>query len=160
MKVNINDLDWQESTQENFTYSRKQLGASAGSQLIGTSLYKLLPGQKAFPFHFHHANEEAIFILDGQGTLRINKERISIQKDDYIALPRGPEYSHQVINTSNAPLIYLCISTMIEPDVMQYPDSNKVGVMTGTAPGESKNKHSFKAIFKLGSEVSYYESEK
>lgn len=106
--------------------------------MLGASLYKLAPGKKAFPYHCHYANEKAIFIISGKGTIRIGDEEVSIEKNDYIALPPGVEYAHQVINTSNESLEYLCISTMIELKVMEYPDSKKVGVMTGTPPGRKK----------------------
>ena len=159
-KINANALEWTESTYGHFSSFRKQLGALSGGKMLGTSLYKLLPGKKAFPYHFHHANEEAIFVLTGQGILRLNNEEITIQPHDYIALLRGTDHAHQVINNSTDPLIYLCISTMIEPDVLEYPDSNKIGVMTGSAPGGDKNLRSFKGFYKKASEVSYDEGEK
>lgn len=158
-KVNIADLEWLESTQDNFSYQRKQLGSVAGGKMLGTSLYKLAPGKKAFPFHCHYANEEAIFIISGKGTIRIGSEEISIEKNDYIALPSGIEYAHQVINTSNEFLEYLCISTMIEPEVMEYPDSKKIGVMTGTPPGGEKNIKSFKAFHQKNTDASYFDNE-
>lgn len=160
MKINIDEMEWQESNQENFHHFRKSLGTKAGGKMLGASLYKLLPGKKAFPFHFHHANEEAIFVISGNGTLRINTQEILIKPNDYIALPRGSEHAHQMINTSNIPLEYLCISTMIEPEVMEYPDSNKLGVMTCSAPGGEKKPQSFKAFYRKDDDVSYYDNEK
>ena len=109
MKVNVDEIKWNESAEEGFSYFRKQLSIKAGGKMLGASLYKLLPNKKAFPFHCHYANEEAIFILSGTGTLRIGKKKIKITENDYIALPRGSEHAHQLINTSNEILIYLCI---------------------------------------------------
>lgn len=154
MKINSDEISWQETQQNNFSYSRKQL--SANGKMLGSSLYRLLPGKKAFPYHFHTANEEAIYVLQGSGTLRLNNENIAIQVHDYIALPRGAEHAHQIINTSDAELIYLCISTMIEPEVMGYPDSNKIGVMIGSAPGGKKQGQSFKAFYCKSEDVDYY----
>ena len=159
-KINIDDIKWQESKQTGFSFFRKPLGASAGGEMLGTGLFKLLPGNKAFPYHCHHANEEAIFVLSGSGTLRINDKKVPITENDYIALPRGSEYAHQVINTSDDVLMYLCISTMIEPDVMEYPDADKIGVMAGTPPGSPKSKQSYKGFFRKNSAVSYYDGEK
>jgi uncharacterized cupin superfamily protein len=42
-----------------------------------------------------------------------------------ICIPPGPEYPHQIINTSDAPLTYLSISTQEVPEVCEYPDSGK-----------------------------------
>jgi len=158
-KININDIEWQETCEGNFASFRKQLGLKAGGKMLGTSLYKLSPGKKAFPFHCHHANEEAIFVLSGNGTLRLGDKDILIEEKDYIALPRGRNHAHQVINTSGGELIYLCISTMIEPDVMEYPDSDKVGVMIGTPPGGEKKPEGYKGFYLKKSAVSYYDRE-
>ena len=46
-----------------------------------------------------------------------------------IAAPVGS--AHQITNTSDAELRYLSISTMIRPDVCEYPDSDKVAALPG-----------------------------
>ncbi len=50
---------------------------------------------------------------------------IPIRAGDVIDIPPGPDYPHQIINTSNAPLKYLSISTKEYPEVCEYPDSGK-----------------------------------
>jgi len=40
-----------------------------------------------------------------------------------------------VLNTGTSLLKYLCFSTMLEPDVAFYPDSEKLSVFQGGAPG-------------------------
>ena len=99
-RVNIDDIEWQEMSHGNFTVARKSLSNNSGGQKLGASLYKLSPGHKAFPYHCHHANEEAILILNGEGTLRFGNEELTVNKNDYIALPCGSEHAHQLINTS------------------------------------------------------------
>ncbi len=158
-KININELDWTELNCGNFSSYRKSLGQAAGGEMLGTSLFKLLPGNKAFPYHCHYANEEAILVLEGEGTLRLGDEKTLIKQQDYIALPKGESHAHQVINTSDQPLVYLCFSTMIEPEVMSYPDSDKVGLMTGSAPGGKKQSKSIKAFFQNDSNVPYEQNE-
>jgi uncharacterized cupin superfamily protein len=64
-------------------------------------------------------------ILEGAGTLRVAGEMIPIRAGDVIDIPPGPEYPHQIINTSDAPLKYLSISTQELPEVCEYPDSGK-----------------------------------
>lgn len=157
--IHTHSLPWQEVTAENFSYGRKQLGVPAGGEMLGASLYKLMPNAKAFPYHFHYANEEAIFVLEGEGTLRVANEKAKVIQGDYIAIPKGRENPHQMINTSDKPLIYLCFSTMIAPDVMEYPDSKKVGIMAGSAPGGDKAKQLLKAFYKKDQQVEYYEGE-
>jgi len=154
--VNIDSLDWQTSEYGNFAYQEKRLGITAGGQMLGTTYYKLMPGKKAFPYHYHYANEEAIFVLEGSGTLRLNNKMLPIVPGDYIALPPGPECAHQIINTAEQPLIFLCFSTMNHPDVVEYPDSNKVGITAGSAPGGDIEKGLLKARFCKQDAVDYF----
>src|SRR3990170_7525435 len=120
--VNEQDLEWGEQSHGKFGYSRKQLGSAAGGEKLGCSLYEVPPGRRAWPYHYHLANEEAIYVLQGSGTLRLGEREITLSQGDYVALQVGEAGAHQIINTWEGPLRYLCFSTMIEPDAMVYPD--------------------------------------
>ncbi len=113
---------------------------------------------KAWPYHYHAANEEAIYVLEGDGALRIGDKEIQISKGDYITCPAGKE-EHQIINSSDKELRYLCFSTMIEPDVIIYPDSNKVGIFAGSAPGGPKEKRTLHKYLRGDAEVDYWDGE-
>lgn len=157
--INVNDLEWQTSEHGQFAYEDKQLAEAAGGEKLGASLYRLMPGKKAFPYHFHYANEEAVFVLEGSGTLRRNDEMVPVTKGDYIAMLVGEDHAHQIINTSDQPLVLLCFSTMIHPDVVEYPDSGKVGVTAGIAPGGDPEKILLRARFRKKDQVDYFEGE-
>jgi uncharacterized cupin superfamily protein len=105
----------------------RQLGDPPAGRAIGCSWYEVEPGKAAFPFHWHAANEEAVYVLEGEGTLRIGDARVPIRAGDYIGMPTGPDHAHQIINTGSAPLRYLCFSTMNSVEVVGYPDSKKIG---------------------------------
>lgn len=102
------------------------------AQQMGASFDIVAPGQQSCPYHYHHAEEEMFIVIQGQGTLRVAGELVPIQAGDVISIPAGPEYPHHIINTSDAPLHYLSISTQKEPEICVYPDSGKVGSF---APG-------------------------
>jgi uncharacterized cupin superfamily protein len=158
--VNEQDLEWgQQSHGEKFGYRRKQLGSAAGGERLGCSLYEVPPGRRAWPYHYHLANEEAIYVLDGSGTLRLGKREVALSRGDYVALPVGEAEAHQIINTAEKPLRYLCFSTMREPDAMVYPDSNKIGLVAGSAPGGPKEKRTLSKFLRSDAEVGYYEGE-
>ena len=135
--INTGDLEWTSTNMDGtpFEGQRKQLGRAAGGQRLGTSLMRLAPGKSAFPYHAHHGNEEAIYILEGTGTARMGVDRYPVGPGDYLAMPVGPEHAHQLTNTGDTDLVYLCVSTMIFPEVVTYPDSGKVGAFAGSAPG-------------------------
>jgi uncharacterized cupin superfamily protein len=99
--------------------------AGAVARKLGAAVDILPPGKRACPYHFHYAQEEMFVILEGEGTLRVAGEMIPIAAGDVIDIPPGPEYAHQIINTSAAPLKYLSVSTQEYPEVCEYPDSGK-----------------------------------
>lgn len=108
------------------------LTAGTAAQQLGAGFDVVPPGKQSCPYHFHHAQEELFVILEGEGTLRVAGERLAVRAGDVICIPAGPEYPHHLINTSDAPLHYLSISTMQKPEICEYPDSGKVGTF---APG-------------------------
>ncbi len=135
----------------NFSFLRKRLGIAAGGRKLGVSWFEIQPGKKAFPFHFHLANEEGLFVLEGEGVLRLGDEEMPLRAGDYVAFPPGPP-GHQVINRSSAPLRYLALSTMIEPEVAVYPDSKKIGVL-------ARKTLAMSSVHKQDATVDYYEGE-
>lgn len=158
--INLDQLEWTEQSHgTRFQVRRKQLGGAAGGKKLGCSLYEVPPGSQSWPYHFHYANEEAIFVLEGTGTLRLAGEEFVISQGDYIALLAEPAGAHQVINTSTAPLRYLCFSTMIQPDIVAYPDSGKVGVFAGAAPGGFKQQRTLNAFFRNNDATDYWDGE-
>jgi uncharacterized cupin superfamily protein len=109
------------------------VGAAAGAVKLGCSFTEVEPGKAAWPCHWHAANEEAIVVVEGTGTLRLGEERVEVRAGDYVTLACG--VAHQLINSGTGPLRYWCFSTKLDPEVVGYPDSGKVGFSTRAAPG-------------------------
>ena len=127
---NFNEITLETSTRTPL-YDGTRSGGVAGpregtvAQKLGAGFDIVPPGKRSCPYHFHYAQEEMFVILEGAGTLRVAGEMIPIRAGDVIDIPPGPEYPHQIINTSDAPLKYLSISTQELPEVCEYPDSAK-----------------------------------
>ena len=157
--VNVNDLNWESGGNgDRFVFERKWFTPCTGAQKLGCSLYRVPPGKTAFPFHKHFTNEEAIYVLAGKGTMRLDDEEFEVGPGDYIALPpEGP--NHQLINGGSEDLDYLCLSTMIHPDITLFPDSDKVIAFAGSGPGGDKSVRTFFGIYKASSAVGYYDGE-
>ena len=94
---------------------------------LGAGYDELTAGQRGCPYHYHLAQEEMFVILEGQGTLRVAGEMLPVHAGDVVIIPPGPEYPHQFINTSNALMKFLSISTQERPEICVYPDSGKTG---------------------------------
>ena len=100
-----------------------------GARKLGYNITLLPPGKAAFPAHAHRVNEEMFFVLEGQGEVRIGDKKYPVSQGDFIACPPGgPETAHQIFNSSDADLKFLAVSTMMSPEIAEYPDSGKTGV--------------------------------
>lgn len=102
-----------------------RLSQGTAARHLGAGYDVLAPGMRSCPYHLHHAQEEMFVVLEGEGTLRVAGEMLPIRAGDVMFIPPGPEYPHQIINTSAAPLRYLSISTQERPEICEYPDSGK-----------------------------------
>jgi hypothetical protein len=56
-------------------------------------------------------------------------------------------------------LRYVSISTMREPDVTEYPDSGKITVFAGSAPGGDKAARRLAATWRKSDNVDYWSGE-
>ncbi|HEY1814802.1 MAG TPA: cupin domain-containing protein [Kofleriaceae bacterium] len=123
-----------------FESKAHRLGTAAHGTTLGVSLYEVPPGKTAAPYHYHSGCEEGVYILDGEGMLRIGTESTPVRAGDYVAFPPGPEYAHQLTNSGGGPLRYLAMSAPavhLGMDVVGYPDSNKLACFSGVKPGTS-----------------------
>jgi uncharacterized cupin superfamily protein len=98
-------------------------------------------------------------VLEGKGEVRIGAEMFPINKGDVIAHPPGgPDTAHQIVNTSQAELKYLAISTMQMPEICDYPDSNKFAVMT-MQPGPGGKPKFWRFAGREGMGLDYFDGE-
>ena len=131
-----------------------------GMRDLGCRRVTLAPGCQAWPFHFHHNHDEMFIVLKVKGSVRLGEKRYPIVEGELIAAPAGDaDCAHQIINDSDEPLTYLCISSMNAPDVMEYPDSGKFGVLAGSAPGGDKAERSFEHYGMRQDAVDYWQDE-
>lgn len=138
-----------------YTSSRATISDLIGARQLGYNLTVLPPGKAQCPFHCHHGEEEMFFILEGEGELRFGNQRFPIRRHDVIACPTGgPEVAHQIINTGSTEMRYLALSTVVEVEACEYPDSAKVLIVAG-----KRGERSLRGMFRASSEVDYYDGE-
>jgi uncharacterized cupin superfamily protein len=148
-----------EGTKRTFDARKAEVSLLIGAQKLGYNITEVPPGLTGFPMHNHHVNEELFFILEGSGEVRLGDERMPLRKGDFLACPPGDQtLAHQIINTGSEPLRYLSVSTMIFPDICEYPDSQKFLIAEkprnrdGTVQG-------FRHTGRLSDRVDYWEGE-
>jgi uncharacterized cupin superfamily protein len=126
--ANVFDPEWdEEQTRAGYRWRGARIGRKLGAEQIGASVYELGPGERTFPYHFHHGNEEWLLVLDVGPSLRTPAGERTLRKGDLVCFPSGPDGAHTV----SGPGRVLIVSTMISPSIVVYPDSDKVGTRPG-----------------------------
>lgn len=86
---------------------------TTGSKNLGVSICYLHPGESIIPHQ--HDFEEAYFILQGEGTMTLEGEKISLEKNLTVYIPANAEHTH--INDGNETLIALCALSPPPPPI-------------------------------------------
>jgi uncharacterized cupin superfamily protein len=149
---NLNGDEW-DRVEERAGWKSKDawVGARIGSELLGGSMYELEPGDRLWPYHTHHANEEWVIVLRGRPTLRTPEGETELEEGDVVAFLRGEQGAHQIANRTGEPLRVLMLSTLLSPDVIEYLDSGQIAAVDASG----------KRLFRMmrGEPAEYWEGE-
>ncbi len=113
---------------EGFRSRRARIGYELGSELIGISQFELPPGETAYPYHFHYADEEVVIVLSGRPTLRTPEGLRELEPGEAVRFPLGESGAHQLRNDTDEAVMFLAISSSGRPDIVHYVDADKIGV--------------------------------
>ena len=152
---NINDAVFDEPREHpGFRCQRARISRQAGSERLGLSLWMLPPGEAAYPYHHHLAEEELVLVLDGRPSLRTPTGWRELEEGEVVAFLRGEDGGHQLVNRTRETVRLLAFSTSGEPDIVIYPDSGKLGAFERLPAGGG-----LRAMFRLTDTVDYHEGE-
>jgi uncharacterized cupin superfamily protein len=138
-----------------FRCRRARLSRQAGSERLGLSLWELPAGEAAYPYHYHLTEEELLLVLAGRPSLRTPSGWCELEEGEVVAFLRGERGGHQLVNRTRQTVRFLSFSPSGEPDIVIYPDSDKLGAFERlpTAGG-------LRALFRMSDTVDYHEGEK
>ncbi len=139
---------------EGFRSRRARIGYELGSELIGCSLWELPPGEAAYPYHFHFADEELVIVIRGRPTLRTPDGLRELDEGEAIRFGLGEEGAHQILNRSPETVTFLAVSSHGRPDIVVRPDSNTLSVGERLPRGGG-----LRAVFRREDAVDYWDRE-
>ncbi len=129
-RVNVEELDFTELHDEGepmmYACRDAEVGFTIGARGLGYRVTTLPPGKRFCPLHTHAREEELLFVLDGEPSVRTATETIRCRKGDFVAFPIGETGTHQVLNESDAPATFILLARTEWPEVCRYPESHKV----------------------------------
>ena len=135
---------------DGYEYYRKKFIPFGGAKNSLVSVYEIPPHKSAYPYHFHHNNEETFYILSGEGVLRTPDGERKVTAGELLFFPTGPAGAHKLTNSSDTEnLVYIDFDVVHDVDITIYPDSDKIGVW-----GKGINQ-----LYPRGEAVDYYDGE-
>lgn len=102
-----------------------------GASDMGGRLYDLPPGESVCPYHYEW-DEEWLIVVTGNPVVRHPAGEDRLDAGDVVCFPKGADGAHKVTNPAGgAAARVLIFSTLAQPSVAVYPDSDKIGVFIG-----------------------------
>jgi uncharacterized cupin superfamily protein len=98
----------------------RSLSDAVGLSTLGVHLVRLKQGRRSSVFHFHHHDEEWIYILSGRGVTEIGEERMEVGEGDFMGFVAGSA-PHNLHNPNLEDLVYLVGGNRLPYDVCDYP---------------------------------------
>ncbi len=126
-RINVADAEWkvwdEPSPYGGATFDPDVL---IGAEKLGFRLTRVAPGQASSPVHWHLAEEEMFYVLDGAVTLVGPRGECELVRGDFVSFPTRASGAHKIVNRTEAPCTLLMVANNDERDVCFYPDSKKL----------------------------------
>jgi uncharacterized cupin superfamily protein len=98
----------------------RSLGDAVGLTTLGVHKVRLTQGCRSSVLHFHHHDEEWVYILSGQGVAEIGDEKHEVGPGDFMGFVAG-SLPHNLFNPRAEDLVYLVGGNRLPCDVCDYP---------------------------------------
>jgi uncharacterized cupin superfamily protein len=121
-------VNWSEKPGFGMRYRHLTAAAIGEKYKVGFAIEELAPGKQTVPFNYHLHEEEHVFVLSGEATLRLGSDFVTMKAGDYVCFPAGQRAGHCLINNSNDVCRYIIVGERNPDDVVIYPETHKVMV--------------------------------
>ncbi len=98
----------------------RSLGDAAGLKSLGVHMVRLESGRQSTVYHFHHQDEEWIYILSGRGVAEIDGEKFPVGPGDFMGFVAGSA-PHTLTNSNEEDCVYLVGGNRCPIDTCDYP---------------------------------------
>jgi len=102
--------------------SRQRLGDVVGLDQFGVNLTRLQPGAQSAQRHWHAAEDELVYVLEGTLVLCEDDGETVLTAGAAAGFKAGVANGHCLVNRSAQDAVYLEIGTRCEREQVDYPD--------------------------------------
>jgi uncharacterized cupin superfamily protein len=110
---------------------RVRLAAAAGVKQFGVNMLHLPPGQWSAQRHWHHREDEFVYVLAGEVVLVTDDGEEILRAGDCAGFPHGQANGHHLQNRSDREAIVLEVGTDDPQDEAEYPDIDMRMIASG-----------------------------
>jgi mannose-6-phosphate isomerase-like protein (cupin superfamily) len=133
---NLNQIQPKVINRNDNEFSVKSIIPDDETSKCRVNFVEVEPGNYAYGYHYHEANEEVFYIIRGTGIVRTPKGEITVNAGDAITFPAGADGAHVIRNGSETEkLVYIDFGTTIVPEIVHLPDFNQLMVIGKTGMG-------------------------
>lgn len=133
---NLSTTEGQKINRDGNEFTLKTIIPNEDANKCRANFVELEPGNFAYGYHYHEANEEVFYIISGSGVVRTHDGEVAVKAGDAIGFPTGVKGSHVISNDSETEkLVYIDFGTTISPEVVHLPDFNKIMVISKEVNG-------------------------
>lgn len=112
------------------------IGDVGGLTQFGALIETLPPGSSSSVKHWHAAEDEMVFVLEGEVTLIEGDDETILRPGDAATFKAGVAVGHCLINRGSEPTRCLVVGTRAPVDVITYPDHDRICHRDRSAPDD------------------------
>lgn len=102
--------------------SRRRLGRAADLGQFGVNICRLAPGAASSQRHWHSAEDEFVYVLEGEVVLCEDGGETVLRPGDAAAWKAGAENGHCLVNRTDRDAVVLEVGSRASADSVRYPD--------------------------------------
>jgi len=108
--------------------ARKRLGDAAGLDQFGVNITTLKPGAASALRHWHHKEDELVYILEGEVVLIEDDGETVLKPGDAAGFKANVRNGHHLVNKGTHEAVYLEIGSRFKHERAEYPDVDLVAI--------------------------------
>jgi uncharacterized cupin superfamily protein len=101
---------------------RKRLGDAGGLTQFGVNICRLEPGSGSSVRHWHHHEDELVYMLSGEAVLIDDAGETPLRPGDVATFKAGVANGHTIVNRSSADVLFIEVGTRANDEIAEYPD--------------------------------------
>src|SRR5215831_17334889 len=101
---------------------KQKLGDAVGLTQFGVNITRIKAGSASALRHCHEAEDEFIYVLEGELVLKENDGETVLRPGDCAGFKAGSGIAHCLVNCTTRDAVYLEVGTRAKSERVHYPD--------------------------------------